>query len=32
MSEKAGEIGQRGGFWQRLSEKSELASRYLLCC
>ncbi len=24
MSEKAGEIGQRGGFWQRLSEKSEL--------
>ena len=24
MSEKAGGIGKRGGFWQRLSEKSEL--------
>ncbi len=31
MSQKAGEIGQRGRFWQRLSEKSELASGSLCC-
>jgi len=32
VSEKAGGIGKRSGFWQRLSEKSELGIAVPWCC